>query len=430
MGAFHQNGPTSRAATRVRHHGSRVSTEYVPVRARRRHRVLALHGLTGHGRRWEALATRPPAGRPLDRRPDLRGHGRSTWAPPWGLEAHVHEPRRHSRRACASPSWWWPTRSGRHRTAPRRAPSPTASGARAARSRDRARSARLMHRWRISPSRPPTTPTSRRPGRRRCTARGVKSRRDVLESEIAEHLVPLAERPGRLAAIHLPAVVRRAGVSWRARPSCRPRTCRPSWCRRSKVQPPYVTPEFRTALADHLGDRLTAVDLTAITWCRRPGPDEVAELIRTLLWSGGATTEEQVERVRALVASIPPRPGGDLRRHRGRGRAVECRGRSAGSCAPTPPTCRGTGCWARRAGRRRTSRGDSWSCWSRRGCRWWTGGWCCRRLGFGRNEVSVRAGRKLPPVGAAVFAYGPNLSVGAGSVLRLSNRMTEKRWAT
>ncbi|MQY28328.1 alpha/beta fold hydrolase [Nocardia aurantia] len=50
--------------------------------------VLALHGLTGHGRRWESLATEQlPEVRMLA--PDLRGHGRSTSLPPWSFETVV-----------------------------------------------------------------------------------------------------------------------------------------------------------------------------------------------------------------------------------------------------------------------------------------------------------------------------------------------------
>lgn len=50
--------------------------------------VLAIHGLTGHGRRWEALATEYLT----DVRvvaPDLIGHGTSPWVPPWSFEEHV-----------------------------------------------------------------------------------------------------------------------------------------------------------------------------------------------------------------------------------------------------------------------------------------------------------------------------------------------------
>ena len=50
--------------------------------------MLALHGVTGHGGRFRRLAER---GLPERRwlAPDLRGHGRSTWDPPWNAEQHV-----------------------------------------------------------------------------------------------------------------------------------------------------------------------------------------------------------------------------------------------------------------------------------------------------------------------------------------------------
>lgn len=49
--------------------------------------VLAVHGVTGHGRRFDPLARRLPGLRWIS--VDVRGHGRSTWAPPWNLEQHV-----------------------------------------------------------------------------------------------------------------------------------------------------------------------------------------------------------------------------------------------------------------------------------------------------------------------------------------------------
>ena len=50
--------------------------------------MLAIHGLTGHGQRWQQLAT----GRLPDvsfAAPDLVGHGRSSWAAPWTIDANV-----------------------------------------------------------------------------------------------------------------------------------------------------------------------------------------------------------------------------------------------------------------------------------------------------------------------------------------------------
>ena len=50
--------------------------------------VVCLHGLTGYGGRYRELAaTRLPHRRVIA--PDLRGHGRSGFDPPWDLETHV-----------------------------------------------------------------------------------------------------------------------------------------------------------------------------------------------------------------------------------------------------------------------------------------------------------------------------------------------------
>jgi lipase len=52
--------------------------------------VVCLHGVTGHGERFARLATeRWP--RFHVRAPDLRGHGRSDWEPPWTLATHVDD---------------------------------------------------------------------------------------------------------------------------------------------------------------------------------------------------------------------------------------------------------------------------------------------------------------------------------------------------
>jgi lipase len=50
--------------------------------------ILAIHGLTGHGRRWEPLADRHLAEFAIAA-PDLLGHGRSSWAAPWTIDANV-----------------------------------------------------------------------------------------------------------------------------------------------------------------------------------------------------------------------------------------------------------------------------------------------------------------------------------------------------
>lgn len=51
-------------------------------------RILAIHGLTGHGQRWQHFATEQLPETPFAA-PDLIGHGRSAWTAPWTIDANV-----------------------------------------------------------------------------------------------------------------------------------------------------------------------------------------------------------------------------------------------------------------------------------------------------------------------------------------------------
>ena len=51
--------------------------------------VVCLHGVTGHAGRFRQLAEERWAGRFHVFAPDLRGHGRSGWEPPWDVATHV-----------------------------------------------------------------------------------------------------------------------------------------------------------------------------------------------------------------------------------------------------------------------------------------------------------------------------------------------------
>lgn len=51
--------------------------------------LVCVHGLSGHGRRFVRLSHRLPGRRLIC--PDLRGHGRSTWDPPWHVEQHLED---------------------------------------------------------------------------------------------------------------------------------------------------------------------------------------------------------------------------------------------------------------------------------------------------------------------------------------------------
>ncbi|HJX49729.1 MAG TPA: alpha/beta hydrolase [Gaiellaceae bacterium] len=51
--------------------------------------LICLHGVTGHGERYKRLAEEHWAKRFRVIAPDLRGHGRSGWEPPWTYPTHV-----------------------------------------------------------------------------------------------------------------------------------------------------------------------------------------------------------------------------------------------------------------------------------------------------------------------------------------------------
>jgi lipase len=51
--------------------------------------LVCLHGVTAHGTRFKRLAEDRLASRFHVVAPDLRGHGRSGWEPPWRLETYV-----------------------------------------------------------------------------------------------------------------------------------------------------------------------------------------------------------------------------------------------------------------------------------------------------------------------------------------------------
>jgi lipase len=51
--------------------------------------LVCLHGVTGHGERFKQLAEERWASTFRVIAPDLRGHGRSDWEPPWSFSTHV-----------------------------------------------------------------------------------------------------------------------------------------------------------------------------------------------------------------------------------------------------------------------------------------------------------------------------------------------------
>jgi lipase len=55
--------------------------------------LVCLHGVSAHGRRFRRLAEERLAKRFRVLAPDLRGHGRSEWEPPWNIATHLADVR-------------------------------------------------------------------------------------------------------------------------------------------------------------------------------------------------------------------------------------------------------------------------------------------------------------------------------------------------
>ncbi|NLG55071.1 MAG: alpha/beta hydrolase [Rhodococcus sp.] len=243
--------------------------------------VLALHGITGHGLRWRNWAqTYFPDTRVLA--PDLLGHGRSSFLPPWNIEAHVdaivdtldeYAPGRpvivvahsfgaalalHTSRAIPDriaglvlldPALGLPA-DALSEVADSTVASPDYTD------EAEARSEKVHGAWADVPV-------------------------EILDAEIAEHLVPLPN--GRVNwRMSMPAIITVWGEL--ARPFVVPGAVVPTvLVQAMKVQPPYVSPEFRSAMREFLGDQLTEIELDCDHMVLQERPADVAGYVRRLL---------------------------------------------------------------------------------------------------------------------------------------------------
>jgi lipase len=68
--------------------------------------IVCLHGVSAHGRRYRRLAEERLAERFHVLAPDLRGHGRSGYEPPWGIDTHLGDVLETLDAVGASPRAW------------------------------------------------------------------------------------------------------------------------------------------------------------------------------------------------------------------------------------------------------------------------------------------------------------------------------------
>lgn len=243
-------------------------------------RVLALHGLTGHGKRWRTLATRHLPDVSVGA-PDLLGHGRSSWDAPWTIDANVD-----ALSALLDSEGGRPVVAVAHSFGAAVAlglaaarpdlvdalvlldPAAGLDGARMREiaeqmlgspdyaDRDEARADKLAGSWGELPA-------------------------DELEAELDEHLVPWPG--GRVGwRVCLPAMM--SYWSELARPVSLPRSgTRTTLLRATKTDPPYVRDALVVALRDSVGPDFTLVDLDCDHMVPLARPDETAAAVRERL---------------------------------------------------------------------------------------------------------------------------------------------------
>ncbi|QRY61400.1 alpha/beta fold hydrolase [Gordonia sp. PDNC005] len=243
--------------------------------------VVALHGLTGHGKRWEFLANDDLHGVRMIA-PDLIGHGFSSWEPPWAisdqvaalsamLDEHVPAGRRavvvaHSyggavaiRLAHARPD----VVAGLVLLDPAQGLDPGTAREYAESSlahwgypdAEAAAAAKRMEGWENVPP-------------------------HILDAEIAEHLVPTAS--GMVWRVSAPG----AAVAWSemARPYMLPPAGLPTHVVvADRVQPAFVRSDFLAACASERGDSVTVHHVDTEHMVPFLAPDLAARLVRDLI---------------------------------------------------------------------------------------------------------------------------------------------------
>lgn len=245
--------------------------------------VLALHGLTGHGRRWERLARTRLADVGIVA-PDLRGHGRSPWTPPWTLEAQVADLAAVLDKIAAQPVVVVGHSYGGNLAVRLAAESPQsvralilldpAMGLDAERALDVADA--YLH--------SPDYPDAAEARADKLNGGWADVDPEVLDADIAEHLIdsPFGGVTWRISA---PAMVAAWGEM--ARPAVLPPSGIPTTLvRATRVHPPFLSDETVAGMRHRLGDLLTVLDVDCEHMISQSHPDLVARLVREALATG------------------------------------------------------------------------------------------------------------------------------------------------
>lgn len=242
--------------------------------------VLALHGLTGHGRRWEHIAKNHLPDVPM-LAPDLIGHGRSSWAAPWSFDSNIEALSAlleseggnpvvvvgHSF-GCAVALQLAHHRPDLVRGLVLLDPAVGLDGT---------WMAEIAEAMLASPDYP--DPAEAREEKAGGSWADVAP--ELLDADMDEHLITLPN--GRYGwRISVPAMV--SYWSELARPAVYPHPGTPTVVARALwTDPPYVSAELLEGLRARLGDDLRPVDLDCLHMVAQAKPAETATLIRELL---------------------------------------------------------------------------------------------------------------------------------------------------
>lgn len=242
--------------------------------------VLALHGVTGHGRRWEPLAAEYlPDLRIIA--PDLRGHGRSTLLPPWNFETIVADLAELLTAETDQPVLVVAHSFGgacalhlAHRR-PELVRGLILLDSAIALEPER------LNQIALSTLAPPDYDSVEQARADKLATGWADVDPRLLAAELEEHLVATAD--GRVGwRMSLPAISSYWGQL--ARDWVLPRPDLPTvLVQAMKVNPPFVTTEFRAALAAHLGERLTVLEWDCDHMVAQERPAETAALIRSMI---------------------------------------------------------------------------------------------------------------------------------------------------
>ncbi len=242
--------------------------------------ILAVHGMTGHGARWRHLADNHlPDTRVLA--PDLIGHGRSPWTPPWDIDAQVDSlasllsSRAHGPVLVLGHSYGGAIAIHLAVRYPELVRSLVLlDPAIALDASDLLEVAELTAKY-------PDYTDAREAKSEKVNGAWADVPAELLDAEISDHL-EAAENSRVKWRISTAAVV----ASWGelARPLLVPTSNTPTTVVQAmRVQPPYVSDELKVALRDSLGENVKFVELDCDHMVPLAKPADVAAVVRELL---------------------------------------------------------------------------------------------------------------------------------------------------